>query len=148
MVSATSPVPGGMSMNMTSTSPQKISVQNCFTMFEMIGPRQMTGSVSFCMSRLSDMTLMPLSETAGYRTPSAPMKVDSPKARGIEGPVMSESRIAVERPLCCALVASSEVTSDLPTPPLPLTTPISLPTLVPSCSCSYCGSLMPGMLYS
>ena len=43
-VRGTSPVPGGMSTNSTSMSPQCTSVQNCFTTPAMTGPRQTTGS--------------------------------------------------------------------------------------------------------
>ena len=41
---------------------------------------------------------------------------------GMEGPVMSASRIATSNPLLLTSLASREVISDLPTPPLPLTT--------------------------
>ena len=54
-------------------------------------------------------------------TPSLPI----PKAMGMDGPVMSASRTAVFLPLRFMLTASMEVTKDLPTPPLPLTTPIT-----------------------
>src|SRR5574344_977582 len=42
-VSGTSPVPGGQSMTITSTSPQMTSVQNCLTIPAMTGPLQRTG---------------------------------------------------------------------------------------------------------
>ena len=57
--SGTSPVPGGISTNMKSASPQETSSQNCFTTPEITGPRQNTGSVSFSNSRFSDMTFVP-----------------------------------------------------------------------------------------
>ena len=44
------------------------------------------------------------------------------KAFGIEGPVISASRMAVENPRLFIDTAKSDVISDLPTPPLPLTT--------------------------
>lgn len=53
-VSGTSPVPGGISINMKSTSIHITSVQNCLTVPAIIGPLQITGSVSFSKSRLID----------------------------------------------------------------------------------------------
>ena len=64
-VSGTSPVPGGMSITITSSSPQKTSSQNCLTAPAMTGPRQMTGESSFSSSRLMLMTLTPVSVSAG-----------------------------------------------------------------------------------
>ena len=52
---------------------------------------------------------------------------ERPKDLGIDGPVISASRMAVLRPDWRALTARSEVTSDFPTPPLPLTTAITSP---------------------
>ena len=49
----------------------------------------------------------------------------SPNDLGIEGPVISASRTAVLYPALCMLTAIREVTIDLPTPPLPLTTAIT-----------------------
>ena len=46
----------------------------------------------------------------------------TPKAMGIEGPVMSASRMAVLSPRLAAATASCSVTRLLPTPPLPLMT--------------------------
>ena len=54
-------------------------------------------------------------------TPSLPM----PNAMGMDGPVISASRMAVFLPLRFMLTAIMEVTRDFPTPPLPLTTPIT-----------------------
>ena len=51
-----------------------------------------------------------------------------PKALGIEGPVMSASSRAVWCPFFCILTARREVIRDLPTPPLPLTIPITFLT--------------------
>jgi len=95
-VRGTSPVPGGMSTNMKSTSSHTTSDQNCCTAPATTGPRHTTGSVSFSSSRLMDMISMPSSLTAGYRASSVePMGSVTPKALGMDGPVMSASRIAV-----------------------------------------------------
>ena len=55
---------------------------------------------------------------------------ERPKDLGIDGPVISASRMAVLRPDWRALTARSEVTSDFPTPPLPLTTAITFFTFL------------------
>ena len=52
-----------------------------------------------------------------------------PKAVGTEGPVMSASSTAVFLPSRAMAAAREQVTVDLPTPPLPLTTAMTLPTL-------------------
>ena len=94
-VSGTSPVPGGISMNMTSTSFQMTSVQNCLTVPAMIGPRQTTGSVSFSSSRLIDIMSTPSFEVTGKMPMSLPVAFScTPNAFGIDGPVISASRIA------------------------------------------------------
>ena len=49
----------------------------------------------------------------------------TPKAFGMDGPVMSASRIAACFPFACILTAIMLVTKDLPTPPFPLTIPIT-----------------------
>lgn len=54
----------------------------------------------------------------------------SPNAFGIDGPVISASRIAVCFPLLFIFTAIMAVTRDFPTPPLPLTTPITFFTLL------------------
>ena len=74
-------------------------------------------------------------------TGSTPIPLDSafsviPKVFGIEGPVTSASRIAVLYPRRCIAAARSDVTSDLPTPPFPLTTPITFFTF----ESSFCGT--------
>jgi len=51
----------------------------------------------------------------------------TPKACGIEGPVMSASMTPTLKPRRCMVTASWLVTMDLPTPPLPETTPNTLP---------------------
>ena len=69
------------------------------------------------------MTLMPLSVSAG-KIPSASAITCpvTPKVLGMEGPVTSASRMPTLNPRFCIWLASKLVTSDLPTPPLPLTT--------------------------
>ena len=64
-VSGTSPVPGGMSTIITSSSPQWTSVQNCFTAPAMTGPRQTTGSEGSSTSMLRDITRTPALDTDG-----------------------------------------------------------------------------------
>ena len=64
-VSGTSPVPGGISMNMMSTSSHTTSVQNCCAAPAMRVPRQMTGSSSCSKSEFIDIIWMPLPETRG-----------------------------------------------------------------------------------
>ena len=48
----------------------------------------------------------------------------------MDGPVTSASRMAVLRPRRRSSTAISDVTMDLPTPPLPLTTPMTCLTLL------------------
>ena len=55
-----------------------------------------------------------------------------PKHLGMEGPVMSASSTATSLPRRRRLVASREVTRLLPTPPLPLTTPMTFFTWLKS----------------
>ena len=52
-----------------------------------------------------------------------------PKALGMDGPVMSASKMATDLPCFALPTASSDVTRDLPTPPLPLTMPMTFLTL-------------------
>ena len=52
-----------------------------------------------------------------------------PKAVGTLGPVMSASSTATFLPSLAMAAAREQVTVDLPTPPLPLTTAMTLPTL-------------------
>ena len=125
-VRGTSPVPGGMSTNMKSISSQMTSVQNCFTVPAMTGPRQTTGSVSLESSRFRETILMPVTLRAGMMPSSLPISCScTPKALGMDGPVMSASRMPTLSPRRRMIVLISEVTRDLPTPPLPLTTPIT-----------------------
>ena len=48
-----------------------------------------------------------------------------PNVLGMDGPVMSASRMATFLPRFCISLASRLVTRDLPTPPLPDTTPMT-----------------------
>ncbi len=131
-VSGTSPVPGGMSTSRQSTSPQITSVQNCLTAPPRIGPRQRTGAVSSSSRRLIDMIWTPPPLSAGTMPVSRASRHSlTPNALGIEGPVMSASRIAALLPALDRAEASSAVTVDLPTPPLPDTTAIAFFTCEP-----------------
>jgi len=81
-----------------------------------------------------DITLIPVEVVTGIMPLSSPeARSFKPKAWGIEGPVISASRIAVLYPCFCICTAKREVTKDLPTPPLPLTTAMTCFTCVPSC---------------
>ena len=73
------------------------------------------------------MTLMPIRVSMG-KTPRSVISAcpRSPKALGMEGPVTSASSIATCFPARRKATARREVTMDLPTPPLPLTTPMTL----------------------
>ena len=125
-VSGTSPVPGGISMNIKSTSSQTTSVQNCFTAPAITGPRQITGAPSSSSSKFSDIILIPVFDTPGKIPSSLPCALSLiPNIFGIDGPVTSASIIAVLYPSRALITAQSAVTVDLPTPPLPLTTPIT-----------------------
>ena len=64
-----------------------------------------------------------------------------PNILGMEGPVISASSTADFLPRAATAEASMEVTRDLPTPPLPLTTPITLPTRLNSLRFSFCIAL-------
>ena len=67
---------------------------------------------------------------------------ERPKDLGIDGPVISASRMAVLRPDWRALTARSEVTSDFPTPPLPLTTAITFFTFLLLSFLEFCGAVL------
>ena len=116
-----------MSTNIKSTSPYTTSVQNCFTTPASTGPLQTTGSVSSSKSKFTLITGMPVLLTAGIRKLSSPVAFSfMPNALGMLGPVMSASIIALLKPLRFISTAKSEVIMDFPTPPFPLTTPITL----------------------
>ena len=94
------------------------------------------------------MISMPVAVVAGTIRPSGFTETPStprPNAFGIDGPVISASRIAVCFPMLFIFTAISAVTRDFPTPPFPLTTPITFLTLLagfnccssPRRSCSY-----------
>ena len=77
------------------------------------------------------MTSMPLADFAGLMpSASAVRRLSTPKDFGMDGPVMSASRMATLWPRLFISEASRLVTRDLPTPPLPDTTPITCLTLV------------------
>ncbi len=62
----------------------------------------------------------------GYKPSSEPVALPLiPKTFGIDGPVISASKTAVLKPFLFIKTARREVTSDFPTPPFPLTTPIT-----------------------
>ena len=111
------------------------SVQNCSTAPAMMGPRQTTGSVSCGSSTFMLIICMPPALLTGrikFSPPRAPSC--TPNICGTLGPVTSASSMAVRWPRRCISEASSPVTRLLPTPPLPLTTAITRPTALPSCS--------------
>ena len=90
----------------------------------MTGPRQMTGSVSCSSSRFTLISWMPVPVMTGRMASSvATARPWIPKALGMEGPVMSASSTATLWPRRCMVTANWLVTMDLPTPPLPDTTP-------------------------
>ena len=108
----------------------------------MTGPLHTTGSVSLSRRRLTEIIWIPVLVTAGMIYCSVPCAFSfTPNALGIDGPVISASSMAVFRPLRLKVTASSEVTRDLPTPPLPLTTPMTFLTLLRSLSFSRKSSL-------
>ena len=78
------------------------------------------------------MTLIPVFVSLGRIPPSgaASQIPERPNAFGMDGPVTSASMMPTERPRRRSSTAASSVTSDLPTPPLPLTTPITFPTML------------------
>ena len=122
-------------MNIYSMSVQITSLQNCLTVPAIIGPRQTTGSVSLFKRRLVEMISIPLVVCIGSRPISVALAFPcSPKALGIDGPVISASKTAVFLPAFCMAAAKSEVTIDFPTPPLPLTIPITFFTVLISWS--------------
>ena len=143
-VSGTSPVPGGISTYRQSTSPQHTSVQNCLTVPAIRLPRQITGSVSCSSSRLMDMTFTPFLASCGRMPSSLPTALSwMPRMRGILGPVMSASSTPAIFPRRAVSHASRPVTSDFPTPPLPLTTPMTFFTRLPAFAgasklCGFC----------
>ena len=111
---------------MKSTSPQITSVQNCLTVPEIRLPRHTTGSVSFSSSRFRLIIFTPVRLSAGIIPSSQPIALSrTPNIFGMDGPVISASRIAVFFPFRAESVAISPVTRLFPTPPLPLITAIT-----------------------
>ena len=92
----------------------------------------MTGCSSASSNKFIDITSMPVFVDTGNKTSccsSSPTSLDfafsvSRNVFGIDGPVMSASKIAVFLPFRWDKTARRDVTSDLPTPPFPLTTAI------------------------
>ncbi len=110
------------------------SDQNCLTVFAMIGPRQTTGEHSSSNRRFTDMMSIPVFVRIGSSPCSEATACSCmPKALGMDGPVISASRMAACLPRRLIATASKEVTILLPTPPFPLTTPITFPILLSSC---------------
>lgn len=68
---------------------------------------------------------------------------NNPNILGMDGPVISASRTATECPFSLIDAVSKEVTRDFPTPPFPLTTPMTffICEPVPDSSISFFGSL-------
>ena len=120
-------------------SPQCVSPQNWLMMPDTTGPRHATGASSEGSSRFTDMTLMPLSVWAGKMpSMSATTCPVMPNVLGMDGPVTSASRMPTLKPRFCIWLASRLVTSDLPTPPLPLTTAMTCLMLL----CASVGSVV------
>ena len=93
----------------------------------MIGPLQITGAASSSRSRLTDIILVSSFATHGIMESSVPLAFScTPYIFGIDGPVTSASRIPTVYPFSRIILARDAVTSDFPTPPFPLTTPITL----------------------
>lgn len=77
------------------------------------------------------MISMPVELVAGTIrfSPAMPtLSLVMPNAFGMDGPVISASRMAVLWPFAFIFTAIIAVTKDLPTPPFPLTTPITFLT--------------------
>ena len=96
---------------------------------------------------LEEITSIPVEDVAGTRSfPSGVTVTPSwiPNAFGIDGPVISASRIPTFAPVARIRHAIKDVTKDFPTPPLPLTTPITFFTELAGFNFSrkLCGSLV------
>ena len=74
-----------------------------------------------CKTKFIDIIFIPLLLSGAIKVPSSRLLTLSfmPKACGIDGPVMSASKIATLFPSLESFAASILVTEDLPTPPLP-----------------------------
>ncbi len=94
------------------------------------GPLQSTGSPSCSKSKLEDIIFIPVFVTTGIIFwPSLTAFSWLPKTFGIDAPVISASKIPVSYPLLLAKTDNIDVTIVFPTPPFPLTTPITFPIL-------------------
>ncbi len=86
MVSCASPVPGGMSTTMMSTSPQATSRSICVMADMTMGPRQIIG-VSSSTRKPIDMILRPKASSGRMVLPSITSGFCfRPNSRGMEGP--------------------------------------------------------------
>jgi len=90
-----------------------------------------------------DITLIPRLDSTGRIPSGLPSGCASPgrSIRGMEGPVMSASRMPTAYPRRASVMASSADTEDLPTPPLPLTTAITWRTWLYCSAAPSVGSL-------
>ena len=79
-----------------------------------------------------DMILIPVPDAGGQMPfSSAVGRAVTPNAMGMDGPVTSASMMATDLPRRAWDTASRLVTLDLPTPPLPDTTPMTFFTRLP-----------------
>src|SRR5665648_102154 len=108
----------------------------------MSGPRKITGSSSVSIIRFNDIILIPPLLFEGsipvLLTPALPV---TPKIFGMLGPVMSASKTPTLYPWRIRVTANILVTEDLPTPPLPLMTAITLSTWLAFWASETLGSL-------
>ena len=89
----------------------------------------MTGVSSFSRSRFTDIIFVPSFATHGSIPSSLPRACSwMPYIFGMDGPVISASRIPAVYPFSIIILAREAVTMDLPTPPLPLITPMTFLT--------------------
>ncbi len=123
-VRGASEVPGGRSMTSISASPHSVLFQNWPITLPIRGPRHTTGFDVSSMKRVIDITLMPSMGDVGGTSPvGTPRGMPfTPSMDGMEGPVMSASRMAVLWPSRERPMARRAATLLLPTPPLPLPT--------------------------
>jgi hypothetical protein len=91
----------------------------------------------------------PCGLTVSFGSRSMPSGVRNPKSRGIEGPVISASRMPTRLPARRNPTAKSPVVSDFPTPPLPditATTALKVPRLRNAPGGPTCGTLSSFMI--
>ena len=102
------------------------------------GPLHITGSSSLSISTFTDIIFIPPDVSTGKIPLSSPNVLPFiPNILGMDGPVISASIIPTLYPLRASSDAIDEVTNDLPTPPFPLTIPITFFTLLLSFNFSY-----------